>query len=134
MTYFKCKQKQVVLLHLFLFQASILFTPVSEAQAWGPKAHQIVGHVAEHFLQPEVKTILRQEFNIKHLAHVAVWADDIRKSRKQKPWHYTNIKKGELTYLKERDCSRGNCVVERIDFYHQKLRKRDLSKKQRRLI
>ena len=112
--------------------AWILFFPDQYVKAWGPKAHQVVGHVAEHFLQPEVKIILQQKFNIKHLAQVAVWADDVRKSRGQKPWHYSNIKKGEWLYLKERDCPRGNCVVERIKYFHQTLKNRDLPGKKHR--
>ena len=124
------KQKSQVLACIFLLLAWILIFPrLMNVQAWGPTAHQVVGHVAEHFLEPEVKTILRQEFNIKHLAQVAVWADDIRKSRGQKPWHYCNIKEGEWSYLKGRDCPRGNCVVERIKFFHQTLKNRDLPKK-----
>ena len=126
------KQKSKVLAGIFLLLAWAIIFPDKNAKAWGPKAHQVVGYVAEHFLQPDVKTILRQEFNIKHLAQVAVWADDVRKSRRQKLWHYSNVKEGKWLYLQERDCPQGNCVVERIKFYHQTLKNRDLPKKKRR--
>jgi hypothetical protein len=125
------KQIPKMLVCVFLLHAWIMLIPSNEARAWGPKAHLIVGHVAEHYIQPEVKTILRQEFNIKHLAQVALWADDVRKSRRQKPWHYSNVKEGKWSYQKERDCPHGNCVVERIEFYRQILKNRDLPQKKR---
>ncbi|MZH03077.1 MAG: S1/P1 nuclease [Nitrospinae bacterium] len=88
---------------------------VHESVAWGPQGHQVVGFIAEGRLQPKVKKIIFEKFNINSLADVATWADVIRKKREEeKPWHYTNIAEGQWTYDAERDCPDGSCVTEQI--------------------
>ncbi|MGP0567027.1 MULTISPECIES: S1/P1 nuclease [unclassified Nitrospina] len=86
--------------------------------AWGPEGHRIVAHLAELRLEPDVRNTIQREFNIKHLASIANWADYIKK----KPGapdllHYTNIAEGEREYLQSRDCPRRNCVTEKIGEY-----------------
>lgn len=83
--------------------------------AWGPQGHRIIAHLAELRLDPAVRNTLERQFNIKHLAPIANWADEI----KHQPGapdvlHYTNIADGEATYDRRRDCPRGNCVTEKI--------------------
>jgi len=79
--------------------------PLQEGLAWGPAGHRIVGHIAEMNLDPQVLKTIQREFNIKHLANVATWADDIRKSGDRPDFqHYTNIAAGHRTYHQPRDC------------------------------
>lgn len=87
----------------------------NDSVAWGPQGHRVVGYVAESRLQPEIKKIILEKFNINSLADVATWADVIRKKREEeKPWHYTNIAEGQLTYDAARDCPDRSCVTEQI--------------------
>ena len=53
--------------------------------AWGPQSHKLIGYIAELNLSPEAKKYIVKEFNINNLADVAIWADIIRKKRKQDP-------------------------------------------------
>jgi len=100
--------------------------------AWGPGGHIIVAHLAEIRLQPAVLTIIRNEFNIKHLADVAKWADDIKKlPGAPDALHYTNIAEGSRSYNRERDCPRGRCVTEKIKFYSDRLRDTSRPKSER---
>ena len=83
--------------------------------AWGLQGHKVIAYIAELNLSPEAKKYIAREFNINNLADVAIWADIIRKKRKnERPWHYTNIKEGEWVYVQERDCHDSNCLVEKI--------------------
>ena len=91
----------------------VLSWPVQGA-AWGPDAHRIVGMIADHYLRPEVRSKIRQDFNISSLANVANWADHIRDKRSQGRWHYANVREGERAYVRQRDCPRGECVVEKV--------------------
>ena len=88
---------------------------VHDSVAWGPQGHRVVGHIAESHLQPKVKKLILEKFNIKSLADVATWADEARKKRKEENlWHYTNIAEGQWTYNAARDCPNGSCVTEQI--------------------
>jgi hypothetical protein len=92
--------------------------PVQEGLAWGPAGHRIVGHIAEMNLDPQVLKTIRKDFNIKHLANVANWADEIKGSdRKPDVLHYTNIAVGQRTYNQKRDCPQKRCVTEKIKEY-----------------
>ena len=65
--------------------------------AWGHQGHKVIAFIAELNLSPEAKKYIVKEFNINNLADVAIWADIIRKKRKnERPWHYTNIKEAKL--------------------------------------
>ncbi|MEE8268701.1 MAG: S1/P1 nuclease, partial [Nitrospinaceae bacterium] len=89
--------------------------PLQEGLAWGPAGHRIVGHIAEMNLDSEVLKNIRKEFNIKHLANVANWADAIKRSdHKPDVLHYTNIAVNHRTYNQKRDCPRKRCVTEKI--------------------
>jgi hypothetical protein len=91
---------------------------LQEGLAWGPAGHRIVGHIAEMNLDPEVLKTIRKEFSIKHLANVANWADEIKKSRhKPDVLHYTNIAVGHRSYDQERDCPQKRCATAKIDEY-----------------
>ena len=111
----------------------ILVLNAHDSSAWGPQGHRVIGFIAEDHLQPEVKKIILQKFNIKSLAGVATWADVVRKKKKeQNPWHYTNIVEGELTYKVSRDCPSLQCVTEKIKEFSEILEDRSSSLKQKK--
>ena len=98
--------------------AFLVLLPLQEGLAWGPVGHRIVGHIAEINLDPQVLKTIREDFNIKHLANVANWADEIKRyDNKPDVLHYTNIAVGHRRYLQERDCPHKRCVTEKIKRY-----------------
>jgi hypothetical protein len=98
-----------------LWLVLLILLNVNESVAWGPQGHRVVGFIAESHLQPKVKNLILEKFNIKSLAGVATWADEARKKRKEEnPWHYTNIAEGQWTYDAARDCPNDSCVTEQI--------------------
>ncbi len=104
------KNDSVVLFAIVFFVALI----VDCASAWGPMGHSVIGEIAQSKLLPEAKRKIRQQLQTPSLANVANWADQVKKRRKQKPWHYTNIPEGVLKYDRRRDCPTGDCVTEVI--------------------
>jgi hypothetical protein len=104
---------------LFILASVSVVVP---AQAFGPEGHRIVGEIAQRFLLPDVRARIARDFAVADLAEVANWADDIKGERRQKSWHYTNIRKGEKDYVRERDCPDGACVTEIIPKYEKILR------------
>ncbi|MDA0691719.1 MAG: S1/P1 nuclease [Nitrospinae bacterium] len=109
----------------------ILFS-VQNVWAWGPPAHRIVGEIADSHLLPSVKIKIEKNFSIKKLSDVANWADTIKKKRSQGSWHYCNIKELNRSYDRDRDCSHGACVVEKISEFVHILQGRGHSKKEGR--
>ena len=92
--------------------------PLQEGLAWSPAGHRIVGHIAEMNLDSQVQKTIRRDFNINHLANVANWADEIKRSdHKPDVLHYTNIAVNHRMYHQERDCPRKRCVTEKIKEY-----------------
>ncbi len=113
-------KKIIYPVYRFCLVVILLTTNFDIAHGWGPQSHRVIGYIAELNLAPESKKIIVEEFNIKNLADVATWADKVRKRRKyERPWHYSNIKENELTYVVARDCPNKNCVTEKIkEFSH----------------
>ena len=58
--------------------------------AWGPQGHKVIAYIAELNLSPEAKKYIARDFNINNLADVAIWADIIRKKRKNEIKDKTN--------------------------------------------
>ena len=102
----------------------IVLASISNGHAWGTAGHRVVAELAEQFLEistaRQVRDLLALE-NVTTLAHVSMWADQIRLQRPETaPWHFVNIPihpaSGTLaTYDRERDCPQDNCVVAKID-------------------
>lgn len=107
----------------------MIIFPLENVWAWGPMGHRIVSEIAEMHLLPEVKIKIEKNFNIKKLADVANWADEVRKKRSQGSWHYCNIEKSVRDYNRDRDCPDGACVVEKIKEYVRVLKGRAVPKK-----
>jgi hypothetical protein len=110
----------------------MLFFPMQNVWAWGPLGHKIVGEIADRHLAPEVKIKIRKNFNIKKLADVANWADQVKKNRSQGAWHYCNIAESERVYDRVRDCPEKTCVVEKIREFVRALEGRAVPEKTKR--
>ena len=88
------------------------------AFGWGRDGHRIVALLAESGLTPqaraEVDMLLDGEAE-PTLAAVSTWADEIRDTpdgRRSSRWHWVNLSKDPpCTYVPERDCKGGNCVI-----------------------
>jgi nuclease S1 len=115
-----------------VFLLILVLSPLQDVWAWGPMGHRIVSEIAETRLLPEVKTKIRENFNIKKLSDVANWADTVRKKRSQGPWHYCNIEESQWTYEKHRDCPDGDCVIEKLRGFASALKGEGLSKRKRK--
>lgn len=100
--------------------------------AWGPMGHSIIGEIAQSKLLPGTKRIIREQLQTRSLANISNWADQVKKRRKQRPWHYTNIPEGILEYDRRRDCPAGGCVTEIIPKMAQTLARPRASLKDRR--
>lgn len=117
----------------FLAVLSFLFSgSVPTVFAWGDDGHRIVAEIAREHISPIISIKLRDNFNIESLVKIAPWADKVKKNRSQKPWHYTNIREGEWTYDRKRDCPHRQCVTEKIRDFANILRRANHSKKQRK--
>ncbi len=106
-----------VLTGCVFFLAALLLplwiAPLS-AWAWGPDGHRIVALLADAQLQPELRKKYQRDFNIRDLAEIANWADQVKRQRSQQTWHYLNLPQGARNYRRERDCPDGHCVLEKI--------------------
>lgn len=77
---------------------SLLLSVFSNAHAWGPEGHMIVGEIADHQLTSQARAAVKKLIPGSSLAEVAAWADQI-KSQSQydyaKPWHFVNVDDGQ---------------------------------------
>jgi hypothetical protein len=105
---------------LRIFALSLFLLPFA-GRAWGIAGHAMIGDIAEWHLTPaalaKVKAMLAEE-GFEHLAQVASWPDEIRNQRKETgPWHYVDIPLSESSYDPDRDCPKGDCVIDAINRY-----------------
>jgi hypothetical protein len=64
---------------LWLVLFVLLIANVHDSVAWGPQGHRVVGFISESHLQPDIKKLILEKFNINSLADVTTWTDEIRK-------------------------------------------------------
>jgi hypothetical protein len=92
------------------------FLPL-QALSWGAEGHQVIAKLAESQLTPkargEINRLLSMEPDAT-LASISTWADEHR-SPTTAPWHYVNFPRGDCSYVPERDCPDGKCVVGAIN-------------------
>lgn len=105
-----------------LFHATVcvglMVLTAGQAWGWGRDGHRIIGRLAEAELKPtaqaEVARLLAGEPE-PSLEGVATWADQIRdlpEGRGTGRWHWLNLpKESPCSFVEERDCKDGNCVV-----------------------
>lgn len=109
-------------MHRLLLTVSLLLLAPS-AMAWSALGHRLVGELAQRHLtdaaNAEVADLLKGE-PTPTLAGVATWADTLRGSdparfKATSRWHYINTPPGTCSYVPERDCANGECVIGAID-------------------
>ena len=69
---------------LWLVLFVLLIANAHDSVAWGPQGHRVVGFISESHLQPDIKKLILEKFNINSLADVTTWVDEIRKNGKKK--------------------------------------------------
>jgi hypothetical protein len=115
------------LIFLFLF-ACTLGCPSS--RAWGCKGHQTVAFIAEKQLTPQARQLIEKLLSenpvdpqLKRycgnatrdlMADAATWADDVRSSAKNGPWHYIDIPRGASRGALAEFCGSDGCVTQAI--------------------
>ena len=104
------------------FVLALLMVLSGQVMGWGQDGHRIVGRLAQAELSPAAKTevdrLLADESD-RSLEGVSTWADEIRDTpdgRRSSRWHWVNLSKDPpCTYVPERDCADGNCVIGAIN-------------------
>ncbi|TDR40416.1 S1/P1 nuclease [Tahibacter aquaticus] len=117
-----CLQRSAVI--LFAVAALAASAPLL---AWGPIGHRTVAGLAQEHLSPAVQKQVRQLLepdNESTLVDVATWADDLRDTdparyRSTGKMHYVNFASGQCSYVPQRDCRKGECVVAAIERYEK---------------
>jgi hypothetical protein len=131
------------------------------ARAWGDEGHEVIGLIADHYLEPAVRTkvnsILAGDTTgltpNTHIDQEATWADKFRDSdrnttkvhyNKTHEWHFVDLELSgpDLSSacfgrppLKGKVASNGpahDCIVDKIDEFAAELKKSTTTKKERR--
>lgn len=77
---------------------AVLFLIPSKTLAWGKKGHALVAEVAFNYLDNDTKKIVLGYLDGMSIEDAANWMDDIKDDKSydyMKPYHYTNIDKGQ---------------------------------------
>lgn len=87
------------------------------AHAWGSVGHHVVANLAEAQLTSKARIEVNRLLALEPgstLASISTWADEHR-NPSTAAWHYVNLPRGSCTYVAERDCPGGQCVVAAIE-------------------
>ena len=68
---------------LWLVLFVLLIANVHDLVAWGPQGHRVVGFISGSHLQPDIKKLILEKFNINSPADVTTWGDEFRKKWKE---------------------------------------------------
>jgi S1/P1 Nuclease len=102
--------------------AFFAFFCAAPAFGWGDKGHRIHAGLTWKLLSPTTRERVEALLGDESFATAALWADAIRKDRKDTaPWHYVNIEKGATGFEASRDCKDSQCVVTQIEHWTVKL-------------
>jgi hypothetical protein len=94
---------------------------LSNATAWGPDGHTVIGVLAVEQIDPkalaELKVILGAT-DLETIGGACNWPDQYREtdegSANTSRYHYINIPRSQTKYDRQRDCPGNNCVTEQI--------------------
>lgn len=99
--------------HLVFPIAAAVFA--SQAIAFGPQGHRMVGYIADGDLTPAAKTAVQQIMGKDSLSSVATWMDDVRDDPtwgpKMKEWHFDDV---PVCSAAPAPCANGNCAHAQI--------------------
>lgn len=97
---------------------AVVVVLVPASQGWGYKGHEVIGFIADRYLEPSVKTKLRAFCRSPSLAFLSNWADVIRDDHPETaPWHYVNVDPDSDAFDRTRDVPPQGCVVDRIEHF-----------------
>jgi len=113
----------------FLF-VLVLSLGCNSAWGWGCKGHQTVALIAEKQLTPQARQFVEKllaenpiDLQLKRycggatrdlMADASTWADDVRGTAKNGPWHYIDIPRGAARGPVGPYCGDGGCVTQAI--------------------
>jgi len=95
----------------------------TQCVAWSHDGHSAVGILTVDQLNADALLELGKIIDTqdeKALSKACNWPDELRETEEgdsTSPFHYINIPRGSLTYLKARDCPEKQCVTEAIKHY-----------------
>lgn len=98
----------------------VLLLIVASCGGWGAAGHKTVSHIAYAHLTPKAKAEVDKLLAGETLAEFSVWPDLIKGDKAwtwTRPWHYVNIPGDADGFSMERDCPKGECVVQGIIRY-----------------
>lgn len=140
-----------------------LFCITAPAYAWGDEGHEVIGLIADHYLEPAVRAkvnaiLAEDKTNLTSSTQIdqeATWADKFRDADRNttkvhynqtRNWHFVDLELegpdlqtacfGRPVLPKETPASLGpadDCVVDKIDEFTAELEKSTTSKQERRL-
>lgn len=101
------------------------------ARAWGCKGHQTVALIAEKHLTPEAQRLVEKLLGANPIdrelqrwcgnatadlmVDAATWPDDVRNERRNGPWHYIDIPRGQHKGSLAEYCGPDGCVTRAIE-------------------
>jgi len=100
-----------------LFTAVLCALSVNGAKAWGTEGHRLVVLIAEEHISVVARERLNELLAVEPgatLESISTWADEVRSPSTSK-WHYVNFPRGSCTYVADRDCPDGQCVVAALE-------------------
>ena len=110
---------------------TLLLFLASDALAWGPEGHRIIGQAALGLLDESARAEVLALLDLPQdrdpgeaLDRACNWPDTIRERagwRWSAPLHYVNVARKGGGYRRERDCPDGRCVTEGILQYANRL-------------
>jgi hypothetical protein len=107
------------------------------ALAWSAKGHRTIAELADQQLstgtRQTVSDLLADEPSTA-LGAIASWADEVRDEeawRHTGRWHFLNFPQGQCSYVAERDCAEGRCIVAAIESQRALLRASSTPRAQR---
>jgi hypothetical protein len=132
------------------------------AFAWGDEGHEVIGLIADHYLEPAVRRRVQallagdeSGLTARDIAHEATWADKYRDSDRDsarvrylqtRSWHFVDLELagadirracfGQPEIALRSDASEGpaqDCVIDKIDEFTAELENPGTSERERRL-
>lgn len=80
----------------------------TQAFAWGPLGHSIVGQIAERHLSPQALKQVKELLNNQSLADAANWADQVRNKKEYaytNTWHWATVPNGQTYESSQKNAS-----------------------------
>ena len=119
-----------------IFAVLLLALP-NKSYSLGRDGHAVVGQIAIKTIDSETRNWLNKilgSTDHKDIRFACNWPDIVRDLPQydySRPYHYENLPRHASSYQRERDCSDGNCVTERIKYFAARLGQDQLSQIER---